>query len=182
MFFAYFYHLPHMFLYTVRSHKAIINPLEKGALNSYHLHWNTFIMDYFPKLNHIFSCCSKTFWIVLSKGVRFFSLSFCLKYFFSFFFFKYIFIIQGCESSSFQLISSVLKIFLCQNFSFIFYFQPIFGILPWFHGVFLTFACGLSHLWLLLLLNKMIRYFHLLMSVELCTFSATILLKFFFFF
>ena len=31
---------------------------------------------------------------------------------------------QGCESSSVQLISSFLKIFLCQNFNFFFYFQP----------------------------------------------------------
>ena len=47
--------------------------------------------------------------------------------------------IQGCESSSFQLISSFLKIFLCQNSSFFFYFQPIFGIFPRFHAVFPRF-------------------------------------------
>ena len=46
---------------------------------------------------------------------------------------------QGCESSSFELIFSFLKIFLCQNFSFFFYFQPIFGILPGFHSVFPRF-------------------------------------------
>ena len=48
---------------------------------------------------------------------------------------------QGCESSSFQLISLSLKIFLCQNFSFFFYFQPIFGIFTQFH---LVFPCLLS--------------------------------------
>ena len=37
---------------------------------------------------------------------------------------------QGCESSSFQLISSFLKILVCKNFSFFVYFQPIFDILP----------------------------------------------------
>ena len=45
----------------------------------------------------------------------------------------------------FQLISSFLKIFLCQNFSFFFYFQPIFGILPWFHSVFPRFLHVASH-------------------------------------
>ena len=37
---------------------------------------------------------------------------------------------------------------LCQNFSFFFYFQPVFDILPWFHCFppFFFFACGLSHL------------------------------------
>ena len=58
---------------------------------------------------------------------------------------------QGCESSSFQLISSFLKIFLCQNFSFFFYFQPIFGILPNFRLFFpFFFVCGLSHLCIIL--------------------------------
>ena len=55
-------------------------------------------------------------------------------------------LLRGCESSSFQLISS-LKIFLRWNFRFFFSFQPIFGILPWFFSSFC--ACGLSHLWLL---------------------------------
>ena len=51
---------------------------------------------------------------------------------------------QGCESSSFQLISSFLKIFLCQNFRFFFYFQPICGILPNFM-LFPFFVCVASH-------------------------------------
>ena len=42
-------------------------------------------------------------------------------------------------------ISSFLKIFLCQNFSFFFYFKPIFGILPLFHGVFPCFLHVASH-------------------------------------
>ena len=54
-------------------------------------------------------------------------------------------VVQGCESSSFQLISSFLKIFWCQNFSLIFYFQPFFGILPWFHAVFPCFLPVASH-------------------------------------
>ena len=55
---------------------------------------------------------------------------------------------QGCESSSFQLISSFLKIFLCQNFSFFFYFQPIFWhFYPISRCFSLSFVCGLSHLW-----------------------------------
>ncbi len=34
--------------------------------------------------------------------------------------------LQGCKSSSFQLISSCFKISICYNFSIFFYFQPIF--------------------------------------------------------
>ena len=48
---------------------------------------------------------------------------------------------QGCESSSFQLIPSFLKIFFCQNLSFFFYFWPIFGSFTQFHAV---FPCVLS--------------------------------------
>ena len=44
--------------------------------------------------------------------------------------------IQGWETSSFQLISLFLTIFLCQNFSLFFYFQPIFGIFTQVHTVF----------------------------------------------
>ena len=46
---------------------------------------------------------------------------------------------QGCECSSFWLITSFLKIFLCQIFSFFFYFQPISGIFTQFHTVFPPF-------------------------------------------
>ena len=53
--------------------------------------------------------------------------------------------IQGCESSSFQLISSFLEIFLCQNFTFFFYFQPIFGIFIQFQVVFPRFLSVTSH-------------------------------------
>ena len=45
----------------------------------------------------------------------------------------------GCESSSFQLL------FLCQNFPFFSYFQPIFGILTQFHTVFPRFLSEASH-------------------------------------
>ena len=48
---------------------------------------------------------------------------------------------QACESSSFQLISSFLKIFWCQNVSFFFSFQPIFGI----YAVFPCFLPVASH-------------------------------------
>ena len=41
--------------------------------------------------------------------------------------------VAGVCSSSFQLISSFSKFFLCQNFSFFFYFQPIFVIFTRFH-------------------------------------------------
>ena len=52
---------------------------------------------------------------------------------------------QGCESPSFELISSFLKMFLCQNFSFFFYFEPIFGIFTQFHAVFPCFLSVVSH-------------------------------------
>ena len=55
------------------------------------------------------------------------------------------FLCQGCESSSFQLISLFLKIFLCQNFSLFYYFQPIFGIFAQFHTVFSSFLYVVSH-------------------------------------
>ena len=51
---------------------------------------------------------------------------------------------HGCESSSFQLISSFLTICLSQNFSF-FYFQPIFDIFTKFHTVFPCFLSVCSH-------------------------------------
>ena len=44
--------------------------------------------------------------------------------------------LQGYKSSFFSADFLFLKIILCQNFSFFFYFQPIFGILPCFHSVF----------------------------------------------
>ena len=53
--------------------------------------------------------------------------------------------IHGCESFSFQQISSILKIFLCQSFSFFFNFQPIFGIFTQFHAVFPCFLSVASH-------------------------------------
>ena len=60
---------------------------------------------------------------------------------------KIVMFLQGCESSSFQLNSSYLEVFLCQNFSFCLYFQPVFGIFTQFHDVFPHFfVCGLSHL------------------------------------
>ena len=52
---------------------------------------------------------------------------------------------QGCESSSFQMISSFLKKFLCQNFSFFFDFQPSFGCFTQFHTVFPQFLSVASH-------------------------------------
>ena len=54
-------------------------------------------------------------------------------------------VIPGCESSSFQLISLFLTIFLCQNYSFFFYIQPIFDIFTQFHTVFLVFLSVASH-------------------------------------
>ena len=56
-----------------------------------------------------------------------------------------VFFEQGCESSSFQLISSFLKNFMCQNFSFFFYFHPIFGIFTRFQAVFPRFLFVASH-------------------------------------
>ena len=47
---------------------------------------------------------------------------------------------QGCESSSVQLISLFLKIFLCQNFCFFIYFQPVFSIFTQFMLFFLVFC------------------------------------------
>ena len=53
---------------------------------------------------------------------------------------------QGCESSSFQLISLFFENFLVlQNFNFFFYFQPIFGIFTQFHSVFPCFLLVASH-------------------------------------
>ena len=44
------------------------------------------------------------------------------------------------ESFSFQLTFSFLKIFICQNFSFFFYFQPNLAIFTQFHAVFPCFC------------------------------------------
>ena len=51
--------------------------------------------------------------------------------------------LQGCE----QLISSFLKIFLCQNFSLILFSASFWHFYPISHCFSSFFVCGLSHLW-----------------------------------